>query len=151
MRHRKSGRKLSRTSAHRKALGRNLTIGLVKQFGVDNREYIVTTLAKAKEYRCFVEKMITIAKKAIAEDPGSQRRLALLRRALKLLPHKPTVKRLFDDIAPRYTERAGGYTRVIKTAECRVGDGSRKVLLAFMPSSEGEVADVKPVVAEAAE
>ena len=99
MRHRVAGRKLQRTSSHRAALFRNMAAALIKH------EQITTTTAKAKELRPYVEKLITLAKKGGL----SNRRLAHAR----LMDDVQLVK-LFDVIAPRYAERSGGYTRVIK-------------------------------------
>ncbi len=152
MRHLKAGRRLGRTGEHRIATGRNLVASLFKQFGQPNREYIVTTLAKAKEYRSFAERLITIGKEATDPATRPERKLALRRRAHMLLgpaaivqvEKKPgsrekkrvdLVKKLFEEIAPRYRERKGGYTRVIKTGAHRLGNGSQKVLLAFVPGT----------------
>ena len=99
MRHRKSGRKLNRNSAHRKALFKNLAIALIEQ------DIIKTTLPKAKELRSFIEPLITRAKKG---DVHSRRQV------LKSISHKPTVRELFDVIAPAFSERNGGYTRITK-------------------------------------
>ena len=99
MRHRSGGRKLQRTSAHRIALFRNMSAALIKH------EQITTTLAKAKELRPYVEKLITLAKKGGL----SNRRLAHAR----LLDDAQLIK-LFDVLAERYKDRAGGYTRIIK-------------------------------------
>jgi large subunit ribosomal protein L17 len=99
MRHRNAGRKLGRTSSHRQALFRNMAAALIKH------EQITTTLPKAKELRPYVEKLITLAKKGGL----SNRRLAHSR----LLDDAQLVK-LFDVLATRYADRAGGYTRVIK-------------------------------------
>jgi len=112
MRHLVKGRKLRRTTAHRQALLRNLvTSFLVK-------ERIRTTVAKAKEARPLAEKMITLAKKNT---------LHTRRQALKVLTKESTVKKLFDDIGPRFTERPGGYTRIVKLAP-RVGDGAQMAM-----------------------
>ncbi len=108
MRHKLGGRKLNRTSAHRKALLRNMAAALVKH------EQITTTLPKARELRPYVEKLITLAK----HGGLSNRRLAHAR----MLDDTQLVK-LFDVLAPRYADRAGGYTRVIK-AGIRAGDAS---------------------------
>ena len=108
MRHRVAGRKLQRTSSHRAALFRNLAAALIKH------EQITTTTAKAKELRPYVEKLITLAKKGGL----SNRRLAHAR----LLDDTQLVK-LFDVLAPRYAERAGGYTRIIK-AGLRASDAA---------------------------
>ena len=108
MRHKVGGRKLNRTTAHRKALFRNMAAALVKH------EQITTTLPKARELRPYVEKLITLAK----HGGLSNRRLAHAR----MLDDTQLVK-LFDVLAPRYATREGGYTRVIK-AGIRAGDAS---------------------------
>ncbi|MFC1705467.1 50S ribosomal protein L17 [Planctomycetota bacterium] len=144
MRHLKAGRKLGRKAAPRKALARSITVGLVNQFGVENREYIVTTPAKAKEYRRFVEKLITLGRRALDSEATSARKLALRRRALKLLPNRAAVKKIFDEIAPRYKDRPGGYLRILKTGSYRLGDGVQKVLFAFVPDSKGPAKAVAP-------
>ncbi len=99
MRHRKKGRKLGRKNGNRRALLMNLASQLV----INKR--IKTTDAKAKELRSFIEPLITLAKKG---DLHSRRMVA------RKLPHKNIVKSLFNEIAPKYVERAGGYTRIIK-------------------------------------
>ena len=109
MRHRIAGRKLGRPTAHRWALFRNLVADLVKY------EKIVTTEAKAKEIRGLAEKVITLGKE------GS---LASRRRALAFVTDKKLVDKIFGELAPRYMERPGGYTRIIKLGR-RVGDGAR--------------------------
>ncbi len=108
MRHRVAGRKLQRTSSHRAALFRNMAAALIKH------EQITTTTAKAKELRPYVEKLITLAKKGGL----SNRRLAHAR----LLDDAMLVK-LFDVLAPRYAERAGGYCRIVK-AGIRASDAA---------------------------
>ena len=108
MRHRVGGRKLQRTSAHRLALFRNMSAALIKH------EQITTTVAKAKELRPYIEKLITLAKKGGL----SNRRLA----HGKLLDDAQLVK-LFDVLATRYADRNGGYTRVLK-AGFRYGDAA---------------------------
>lgn len=142
MRHLNAGRRLSKTSAHRVALGRNLLLALVKQFGQENREYIVTTLAKAKEYRSLIERLITLGKHFNAPGLKPEQKLAIRRHALKMIPKPAIVKQIFEEIAPRYADRKGGYMRVVKTGAHRLGDGTQKVLLAF-------VGGVKPVGAAA--
>ena len=99
MRHRLSGRKFNRTSSHRQAMFRNMTSSLVEH------EIIKTTLAKAKELRMFAEPLITLAK----EVSVANRRLAFDRTR-----SKETVGKLFTNLGPRFTNRAGGYTRIIK-------------------------------------
>jgi len=109
LRHRIAGRKLGRPTAHRWALFRNLVADLVKY------EKIVTTEAKAKEIRGLAEKVITLGKE------GS---LASRRRALAFVTDKKLVDKIFGELAPRYMERPGGYTRIIKLGR-RVGDAAR--------------------------
>lgn len=116
MRHRVGGRKLQRTSAHRTALFRNMSAALIKH------EQITTTVAKAKELRPYVEKLITLAKKGGL----SNRRLAHAR----LLDDAQLVK-LFDVIAARYASRNGGYTRIIK-AGIRASDASPMAVIEFV-------------------
>lgn len=108
MRHRKSGRRLNRTSAHRRAMFRNMAASLVEH------EVIKTTLAKAKELRRVVEPLITLAK----EDTVANRRLAFARTR-----SKAAVGKLFTELGPRYQDRPGGYTRILK-AGFRVGDAA---------------------------
>jgi large subunit ribosomal protein L17 len=120
MRHKVGGRKLQRTSAHRLALFRNMAAALIKH------EQITTTVAKAKELRPYVEKLVTLAKKGGL----SNRRLAHAR----LLDDAQLVK-LFDVIGPRYGERAGGYTRVIK-AGIRASDASPMAIIEFVDRDE---------------
>lgn len=108
MRHRKSGRKFNRTSAHRKAMFRNMTASLV------GHELIKTTLPKAKELRRVAEPLITLAKK----DSVANRRLAFSR-----LRDDAAVAKLFNELGPRYNERPGGYLRVLKCG-FRAGDNA---------------------------
>ena len=108
MRHRKSGRKFSRTSAHRKAMFRNMTASLVEH------ELIKTTLPKAKELRRVAEALITLAK----NDSVANRRLAFSR-----LRSDAAVAKLFDELGPRYSERPGGYLRILKCG-FRAGDNA---------------------------
>ncbi|MEX2487956.1 MAG: 50S ribosomal protein L17 [Pseudomonadales bacterium] len=108
MRHRKSGRSLSRDSAHRKAMFRNMACSLVEH------EVIKTTVPKAKELRRVVEPLITMAK----EDSVANRRLAFSRTG-----NKKAVGKLFAELGPRYVERPGGYTRVLKCGY-RPGDSA---------------------------
>ncbi len=106
MRHRNSGRKLNRTSAHRKAMFQNMAISLLEH------EIISTTLPKAKDLRGIVEPLISLAK----TDSLANRRLAFNR-----LRDRKTVTKLFNEIGPRFNARPGGYTRVLK-AGFRPGD-----------------------------
>lgn len=145
MRHRVSGRKLSRTPTHRKAMFRNMAVALF------THGQITTTIPKAKAVKPFVERLISAAKKG---DLASRRRVIselgenhimvandedeavnelrneygeLTRQARSRAPR--VVKRLFDDIAPKYADRDGGYTRIIKLARHRIGDGSQLCVL----------------------
>ena len=106
MRHMKSGRKLNRTQSHRKAMFANMATSLIKH------EQIVTTLPKAKELRRVTDKLITMGKKGD---------LHARRRAASQLRDERMTKKLFDELGPRYKDRPGGYTRVLK-AGFRQGD-----------------------------
>ena len=133
MRHRVAGRKLQRTSAHRAAMFRNMAAALIKH------EQITTTVAKAKELRPYVEKLVTLAKKGGL----SNRRLAHAR----LMDDTQLVK-LFDVIAARYADRNGGYTRVIK-AGIRASDASPMAVIEFVDrdvSAKGQ--DSGPVIVD---
>jgi large subunit ribosomal protein L17 len=116
MRHRVGGRKLQRTSSHRAALFRNMAAALIKH------EQITTTLAKAKELRPYVEKLVTLAKKGGL----SNRRLAHAR-----LLDDTQLKKLFEVLAERYAGRNGGYTRVIK-AGIRASDAASMAIIEFV-------------------
>ena len=120
MRHKVAGRKLGRSSAHRRALRRNL----ITQFFLHGQ--IETTEAKARAIRPAAEKLITLAKRGLQKDDAGQvhaRRLAAAR-----LYGKDAVSRLFDEIAPRYEDRPGGYTRMVKIGR-RQGDNAEMALL----------------------
>lgn len=125
MRHRVAHRKLGRTAAHRTAMLRNMAASLIKH------EQITTTLAKAKELRPYTEKLVTLAKRGGL----SNRRLAHAR----LMDDTQLVK-LFDVIAPRYADRAGGYTRVLK-AGIRASDAAPMAVIEFVdrdPAAKGQ-------------
>ena len=113
MRHRKAGRRLGRSGGHRRALYRNLITELFRH------ERIKTTEAKAKAIQSKAEKLITLGKRGTLHA----RRLAAGR-----LNDKEIVKKVFDEIAPRYQERKGGYTRILKLG-CRQGDNARMALI----------------------
>nr|WP_312744127.1 50S ribosomal protein L17 [Candidatus Nitrospira neomarina] len=113
MRHRKRGRQLGRNSKHRLALFRNLVTSLMEH------ERIETTEAKAKELRGITDKLISL---------GKQGTLQARRGALRVLRTKQTVQKLFDDVAKRFPERNGGYTRIIKTRQ-RPGDAAKLVAI----------------------
>ena len=116
MRHRSGGRKLQRTSAHRTALFRNMSASLIKH------EQITTTVAKAKELRPYIEKLVTLAKRGGLAN----RRLANSR-----LLDDTQLKKLFDTLAERYKDRNGGYTRVIK-AGIRASDAAPMAIIEFV-------------------
>ena len=113
MRHLKAGRKLNRTSAHRKALFRNLVTSLL------DREQVQTTDAKAKALRPFVDRMITLGKRGT---------LHARRQALAFIRSEDVVKKLFDDVAARFKSRPGGYTRIVKLG-VRRGDAASMSLI----------------------
>jgi len=135
MRHNVRGRKLNRTASHRRALFSNLTAQLFEH------KQIVTTLPKAKEARKFAEKMITLGKKG---DLNS------LRQALKFLRLKQAVFTLFNDIAPNYKKRPGGYTRVLKLG-LRKGDAAETAVLQLVEYDDATEVPAKTKKVEAAE
>src|ERR1700692_3587355 len=116
MRHRNSGRKLNRTASHRKAMFANMAAALIEH------EQIVTTLPKAKDLRPIVEKLVTLAKRGD---------LHARRQAISAIRSLVGVKKLFETIGPRYKERAGGYTRVLK-AGFRHGDSAAGAVIEFV-------------------
>ena len=126
MRHRMAGRPLGRNSSHRRALFRALVTALFEY------ERIETTLPKAKEIRGYAERMITLAKRGD---------LAARRRALAFIRKESVVKTLFTDIAPRFADRQGGYTRCMQTRR-RLGDGAAMAIL--------ELTELRPKVVTAA-
>jgi len=145
MRHGVAGYKLGRDTEHRTAMFRNLAAALF-QHG-----QITTTRAKAKAVQPFVEKLITIARKGDLHA----RRLVVARLQDRDLvdrtdefgepefADKTLVQKLFEDIAPRYTDRAGGYTRIVKLADYRIGDGSDLVVLQLVGEEEESAPRVK--------
>jgi large subunit ribosomal protein L17 len=149
MRHLKAGRKLGRNSTHRLALYRNLALALFRH------ERIITTLEKAKAARPFIEKLITLAKKGDLHA----RRLAIARMGpvadAEVKPPegeddgdgRTIIQKLFSDLGPRFKDRAGGYTRVIKRHERRLGDGGKTAFLELL--KEGETRSRAKVAAPA--
>jgi large subunit ribosomal protein L17 len=128
MRHRVAGRKLSRTKEHRLALRRNLVASLFEH------ETISTTMEKAKEVKSFAEKLITLSKKGKLEH--RRRAISMLGNRLivaeedgEVVRKGSVIGKLFSEIGPRYLERPGGYTRIIKLAQRRLGDNGQLVLL----------------------
>lgn len=170
MRHRVSGRKLGRNASHRKAMFRNMAVSLIRTLRSEEGDVgkpavagrIVTTLPKAKEIRPFVERLVTIAKKAAvysakadqfrtdaernSDDWNKWREsesgrnwveahapaLALRREAFAQLRDEEAVDILFTDLAQRFQNRAGGYTRVVRLAGVRLGDAGQKAIIEFV-------------------
>ena len=146
MRHLMKGRHLGRKPAHRIALMRNLACQLVAH------ERIVTTVPKAKELRGYVERLITVAKRANADAKGKDEKAAAVellhaRRRLmaklggqKFVPIKDEqiniVSKLLGDLGVRYADRPGGYTRVVKRAHFRLGDAAPTAFIELMPGAE---------------
>jgi large subunit ribosomal protein L17 len=127
MRHRVAGRKLGRTTEHRIALMRNLSIALF------DKEKITTTLAKAKELRPFAEKLVTLSKK---ESLHSRRLVA------RHIHNKGVVSKLFDTLSARYAQRPGGYTRIIKLGPRR-GDNAEMAIIELVGSEAEAAAETK--------
>ena len=133
MRHKSGGRKLQRTSAHRTAMFRNMSASLIKH------EQITTTVAKAKELRPYVEKLVTLAKRGGLAN----RRLAMSR-----LMDEAQLAKLFDVLAARYKDRNGGYTRIIK-AGIRASDAAPIAIIEFVDRDMGAKGqDSGPVMTE---
>jgi len=168
------GRKLGRNASHRKAMFRNMASSLIKSVKTDDDDLqrpkipgrIVTTLPKAKELRPFVEKLVTLAKKAIAHEEKSQEfatkaergttewkswresdqwkrwaeaiapAVALRRRAFAALRDKEAVSVLFNEIGPEFRDRPGGYTRVIRIAKLRLGDSGQQAFIEFVGEND---------------
>jgi len=122
MRHRVAGRHLGRSTAHRTALFRNLITELFRH------ERIKTTKAKALGMRSQAERLITIAKRGRAKLDADQYDVHERRQVAAVLRDQVVVKKLFAEIAPRFMERPGGYTRVVKLGR-RLGDGAEMVVL----------------------
>jgi large subunit ribosomal protein L17 len=126
MRHRKSGRQLNRNSSHRKAMFQNMTVSLL------NHEIIKTTLPKAKELRRIAEPLITMAR----NDSVHKRRVAFSR-----LRDRDTVTKLFSELGPRYKDRPGGYTRILKTGY-RAGDNAPMAYIELVDRPEPAVEEL---------
>jgi large subunit ribosomal protein L17 len=146
MRHRNAGRTLGRNATHRLALFRNLTRALI----LSKNGRITTTVAKAKEVRSFVEKMITLAKKGTLHA----RRLAIARMGPVGNPNTDwdekgepievdVIKKLFSEIGPRFKERHGGYTRIVKLHKRRLGDAGYTAILELLKEGEKKVQKTK--------
>jgi large subunit ribosomal protein L17 len=122
MRHRNQGRKLNRTASHREAMFANMAAALIKH------EQIKTTLPKAKELRPIVEKLVTLSRRGPTD-------LHARRQALAQVRDDGQVRKLFDVLGPRYAERPGGYTRVLK-AGFRFGDNAEMAFIEFVDRDE---------------
>jgi len=177
MRHKMRGRKLGRNASHRKAMFRNMACSLIRSVVVDEDDpqkpkvpgRIVTTLPKAKELRPYVEKLITLARKAIPHEERAEEyatdaernsdawkswresdqwnqwnqakapALALRRRAFSILRDNEVVDILFETIAPQYVDRPGGYTRVVRLPNLRLGDAGVQALIEFVGDERDRV------------
>ena len=170
MRHRVRGRKLGRNASHRKAMFRNMACSLIRTVRIDEDDpdrprvsgRIVTTVPKAKELRPFVERLVTLAKRAAdhelraaeyatdaAKDTDEWKSwrqsdkwqswaqamapaVALRRRAFALLRDREAVDILFDELSSRFSDRPGGYTRIVRLAKVRLGDAGQQALIEFV-------------------
>lgn len=166
MRHRVKGKKFNRNASHRKAMFRNIVLGLLQKCSSDSGGLsscrIVTTIAKAKAARAYVDRLITLAKKAavvmatvraapVRSSPEWQSwrksadwvcwagevapAVCLRRRAFAVLRSDVAVKVLFQQVAPRFAARSGGYTRVVRLPSHRVGDATRLAILELSDAS----------------
>ena len=129
MKHKIKGRKLNRTSAHRKALFKNLAAALIEY------EQITTTLPKAKDLRPVIEKMITIGKKGT---------LHARRQLISKLPKSADFKKIMTELPERYKERKGGYTRIIKKGY-RYGDSAPMAIIEFVDKKTKDTTEVKKI------
>jgi len=185
MRHRVRGRHLGRNPAHRKAMFRNMASSLIRSVRVDEDDRnapktpgrIVTTLPKAKALRPFVEKLITMARKALVHEENASEfetqadrnsaewkswreseqwnnwnqaiapAVALRRRAFALLRDDKAVDVLFDELAERFEDRPGGYTRIVRLASVRLGDSGQQAMIEFVGENDRvKTKRVTPVV-----
>src|SRR5687768_12146922 len=125
MRHRCAGKKMGRNPTHRYAMTRNFVCSVIKH------ERVVTTVEKAKGLRRAVEKMISLGKKGalqMQKKAEDQSFLQTYRRAISYLHDKAAAKKLFEELGPRYQNRAGGYTRILRMHGYRIGDGGSKAI-----------------------
>ena len=140
MRHRYAHRRLGRVSSHRKALLRNLATDLL------HHEHIVTTVPKANEVRPIVERLITVAKRGVRAAEPKGRTLAARRLVMTDIVNEDVVTKLFDELAPRFMDRPGGYTRILRLGHRR-GDGGEIAQIELL----GSEYDPKKAEAEKAE
>ena len=184
MRHRMRGRKLGRNASHRKAMFSNMAASLIRTVRVDEDAYgapkvpgrIVTTVAKAKELRPYIEKLITLAKKAAPHESRAAEYATTAarnsnewkqwresdqwqqwsqciapavdyrRRAFALLRDKLAVDILFNELAERFSDRPGGYTRVVRLATVRLGDAGAQALIEFVGERDRVKSSAAPMV-----
>lgn len=142
MRHRVAHRKLGRVTEHRIAMIRNQATSLLRH------EHIVTTVPKAKELRPFVERLITIAKRGVAAGDANLKALNARRLVMKDIQDREVVSKLFDDLAPRFQARPGGYTRIMRIGS-RKGDGAETAQIELVGSEFNPNAHVEAEGAEA--
>ena len=145
MRHRKSGRKLKRTASHRSALLRSLSTSLLRH------KRITTTVAKAKETRMLVEKIITRAKNAMAQKDAPAVAVHARREVGRLIKDREVISELFSTIVEKVGTRPGGYTRIVKLGQ-RKGDGAEVAVLELVDFNTGkETAEKAPEKKKAAQ
>lgn len=143
MRHLRSGRKLKRTASHRKATLSALSVALI------THKKIRTTVAKAKETRMVVEKLITRAKRAVAkETDGTPKDVHARRESFSFLRDRQAVSSLFNEIAPKVATRPGGYTRVVKLGQ-RQGDGAELAILELVDYNVAQTSTAQKQAAKA--
>ncbi len=135
MRHNVAHRKLGRVTEHRVALLRNQATALLRH------EKIETTMPKAKELRPFVERLITVAKRGVAAGDANSKSLNARRMVLAELPDKDVVGKLFETLAPRFADRPGGYTRILRVGYRR-GDSAEVAHIELVGSEYNPAADV---------
>ena len=141
MRHRKSGRKLKRTASHRRALLASLTTSLLRH------KKITTTIAKAKETRMVVEKIITRAKNAVAHADAPAAGVHARREVGKLIKDREVIGELFSTIAAKVASRPGGYTRIVKLGQ-RQGDAAEMAVIELVDFNTGKETAEKPAAAK---
>ena len=144
MRHRVAHRKLGRVTEHRIAMLRNQTLDLFRH------ERIQTTVARAKELRPFAERIISVAKRSLSAAEGSSHFVTARRTVARDIPDRTVVEKLFTEIAPRYTERAGGYTRMLRLGYRR-GDSAEVAEVELLGSEYDSNAEAKQAKAAEAE
>jgi len=151
MRHRKRRGQLKVSPSHRRAMRRNFVASLFEH------GQVTTTVAKAKAFRPFAEKLITIARRGLAAraegtPEGVAAHLHAVRRAARLLPDKPALRSLFGSVAPAAADREGGYTRILRKGEDRLGDKAPLAVMMLVDGlAEGDEAELEEAAEGAAE